>query len=164
MLGLREFFNGVLMKKLLLSLLLLMSFNSFGFDYHGIKSGMSKDEVKALTKCKEATECDSDDAVGDDKVFLPNLNIPSLWSVQFSYTSDDKLWRISLYFIEQSGASGVAQKRALDELYECCQNQSERVGGSTYGFNLDLIVAQLIDEQLFMQDVDKIYNEQIGLY
>jgi carotenoid cleavage dioxygenase-like enzyme len=154
------------MKKILLPILLLASFYSFGFDYHGIKSGMSGDEVKALTGCEYKSSC-SDDEVGEDKIFNKSLGInpPNLWSAAFAYTTDGKLWRITLNFREASFARGVAQQKALDQLYSSVTKTTERIGGSSqYAFNVDILAAMLIDESLFKQDADKIFKETIDLY
>ena len=71
---------------------------------------------------------------------------------------------ITLNFYELSFASGVAQKRALDELYSSVTKTSERVGSGSYSFNVDILAAMLIDDKLFNKSVDKIYEETIDLY
>ena len=151
------------MKKIIVPILLLTSFYSFAFDYHGIKSGMSREEVKALTGCEYSSSC-SFREVGADRIFNTTLGInpPSLWSVSFAYTSDDKLWRITLKFREASFARGVAQRKALEELYSSVSKKTERAGTSS--LNVDLLVAMLIDDNLFKKDSDKIYKETIDLY
>lgn len=154
------------MKKIILPILLLTSFYSFAFDYHGIKSEMSKEEVKALTGCQSFSSCTYEE-VGSDKIFNTTLGInpPSLWNVSFAFTSDDELWRITLNFREASFARGVAQRKALDELYSSVTKTTERVGGSSqYAFNVDILAAMLIDDNLFKKEADKIYNETIDLY
>mgnify|MGYP001397894431 CR=1 FL=1 len=154
------------MKKIILPILLLTSFYSFAFDYHGIKSGMSGDEVKALTGCEYTSSCSSDE-VGEDKIFNKSLGInpPNLRSAAFAYTTDGKLWRITLNFRESSFARGVAQKKALELLYTNVTKTTERIGGSSqYAFNVDILVAMLIDDKLFEQDADKVYKETIDLY
>ena len=153
------------MKKIIVPILLLISINSFAFDYHGIKSGMSEEEVQALTGCAKSTSCTNKE-VGTDKVFNTTLGInpPNLRSVSFKFTSDDELWRITLNFYELSFAGGVAQKRALDELYSSVTKTSERVGSGSYSYNVDILAAMLIDDKLFNKSVDKIYEKTIDLY
>jgi len=153
------------MKKIIVPILLLTSFYSFAFDYHGIKSGMGAEEVKALTGCQYSSSC-SYEEVGADKIFNTTLGInpPSLWSVSFAYTSDDKLWRISLNFREASFARGVAQQKALNKLYSSVSKTTEKVGSGSYSFNIDILAAMLIDDNLFKKDSDKIYKETIDLY
>jgi len=153
------------MKKIILPILLLTSFYSFAFDYHGIKSGMSKEEVQALTGCQSYLNCSYED-IGEDKIFNTTLGInpPSLWDVSFAFTSDDELWRITLNFREESFARGVAQQKALDELYSSVTKKSKKMGSGSYSFNLDLLVAMLIDDNLFKKEADKIYKETIDLY
>ena len=87
--------------------------------------------------------------------------------MQFSYTSDNRLWRISLRFDELSGTAGAAQLKALGELYPDVelQNTTQRIGGSSpYAFDLDLLVVLLIDYDIFNKDVEKIYQETIDKY
>ena len=114
------------MKKLVFLFLFFVPLSSYGFDYHGIKSGMSSEEVKNLTGCEYNSSC-SWEEVGEDNIFNTTMGInpPDLFSVDFSYTSDSKLWRIQLSFRERSGASGVAQIRALSELYPDAEPQKQ---------------------------------------
>jgi len=143
--------------------MLLTSFNTYAFEYHGIKSGTSSEEVKNLTGCERNYYCSLEE-VGEGKVFNSSLGInpPDLWSVSFSYTSEAKLWRIALSFREQSGAAGVAQVRALTELYKDSelQNTSETI----YSTTIETVIALIIDSGLFEADAEKIYNEKISKY
>ena len=151
------------MKKILMMFMILASFEVFAFDYHGIKSGMSKEEVTSLTGCNKFYTC-SWEEVGADKVFNSSLGInpPSLWSVNFSYTSEGALWRIALNFREDAGAAGVAQVRALTELYPDAEPQSS--SETIYSTRFDLITALIIDSGLFSSDVEKIYKDNISKY
>lgn len=151
------------MKKALMVMMILASCNIYAFDYHGIKSGMSKAEVNSLTLCSESYACTWEE-VGVGKVFNSSLGInpPSLWSVSFSYTSEGALWRIALSFREGTGANGVAQLRALTELYPDAELQSG--SEKLYSLTIDTITALIIDNELFSSDAEKIYKEQISKY
>ena len=150
--------RGGFMKKIILPILLLTSFYSFAFDYHGIKSGMSPEEVKSLTGGKSGWG-----DVGEDKIFNTTMGInpPDLFTVDFSYTADKKLWRITLNFKERSFASGVAQKKALRELYGEFTKTSINYYSS---YTMPVLAVMFIDDELFEQDSDKIYKETIDLY
>ena len=131
------------------------------FTYHGISSGMTETEVNALTGCIEYCGAldyeESREFLGGDE-----KHPPGIWGMAFSYTSDGKLWRIQLSFIERGGPSGVAQRRVLTELYSDAelQKSTDRIGSTS----IDLITAFMIDRGLFDADVDKIYESTIGKY
>jgi hypothetical protein len=142
---------------------LLTSFSALSdssFEYHGIKSGMSKEAVNELVGwCKT---CSSLDYKGVE-AFLGEEGPPRLWQISFRYTSDDKLWKIQLNFLEMgSGPAAVAQRRALNELYPDAELDTFTERGS-YS-NTDYIVAQLIDSALFDADAEKIYQSEISKY
>jgi hypothetical protein len=131
------------------------------FNYHGVKSGMSKSEVDGLTGCTEY--CSSID-YKETRAFLggEGNHPPDIWGMGFKYTSDDKLWRIQLQFIERGGPQGVAQLRAITELYPDAEPQS---GSSSIGSTqIDTLDALMIDTKLFDADAEKIYQESITKY
>ena len=143
------------MKKLTFIFLFFISFSSFAFDYHGIKSGMHWDEVKALVKCggEYSTDCrpgyyEHSDFFGGSKNSPPGLE-----SISFRYTTDEKLWGITLVFGKYLGASGAAQLKALTELYK-----------NSLSIEGDYFAVLLIDNDLFEEEVEKIYNETIDKY
>jgi len=146
------------MHKIFLLTLLTLSFNTFAFEWHGIKSGMSKEEVDAITGGKSGWQ-----DVGEGEIFNTTMGInpPNLFTVDFSYTSDDKLWRISLNFEKQSGARSIAQTRALNELYGSYIERSVNYYSS---YSMPCLVVMFIDDELFEQDAEKFYKEQIDLY
>ena len=146
------------MKSLTFLFLFFISFSAFAFDYHGIKSGMSKTEVKKLTKCKEFETCLWQETERFFKLGEDN-HPPSLWDMQFSYTSDNRLWRILLRFEEDSGTRGAAQLRALKELYPDAEFLEGRIGSRASS-----LIVLLIDSDIFNKDVEKIYQETIDKY
>jgi hypothetical protein len=150
---------------LVLTVFMVIHAEASSFDYHGISSGMTSEEVKSLISCDGSCDFLMDDADkaashsffgGEDKV------PPSLTGMSFDYTSEGGLWRISLKFMESSGARGVAQSRILTELYPDAelQKKSEKL----YSVNFDYVYALLIDSDLFAADVQKIYEEQKPKY
>jgi hypothetical protein len=72
------------------------------------------------------------------------------------------LWRIQLNFLKRSDAGGVAQVRALTELYPdaALDEFTERGSYSTREY----LVALIIDSGLFDADAEKIYQETISQY
>ena len=149
------------MKKIILPILLLVSFNSFAFEWHGFKSGMTSDEVKELTSAKYASSCDWQCR----KAYFEKRGTdapPGLWQMSFSFTSESKLWRIQMNYLESGGPSGVAQTRILQELFPDVelQKQSE---STSYG-STDYVVAMLVDNDLFEEDIERIYNNTKDKY
>ena len=140
--------------------LLSASLQAFAFDYHGIKSGMAANEVNSQIGCTEY--CSSIDYRQIETFFGEENRPPALWTMSFSYTSDDKLWRIQLSFIERSGTGGVAQQRILAELYPDADLQKSS-SSNEYG-TTNFINALLVDNTLFKRDVEKIYNETKSKY
>jgi hypothetical protein len=146
------------MKKTLTLILLLTSFNSFAFDYHGIQSGMTKDEVKALLECAD-NECvvGDEDSPADNPaldLFFEETKPANLKKLEFAYTQDEKLWRIRLHF--QQYKFGIAMpagfKLALEEKYPDA-SIDEEVDRSGY-FPKTNYYAFLIDSELFLEDVN----------
>ncbi len=144
---------------------LFISIQAQAFEYHGISSGMTSEEVQSLIPCGGSCDLLLDDADkaaghkffgGEDKV------PPALAGMSFDYTSEGGLWRISLKFLERSGAQGVVQTRILTELYPDAelQKKSEKF----YSSYFDYVYALLIDSDLFAADVQKIYEEQKPKY
>ena len=138
-----------------------MAHSGGAFNYHGIKSGMSSAEVDALTGCTKY--CSSLDYEATRALLGGEGNHPPhIWGMGFEYTSDDKLWRIQLTFLERSGATGIAQLRAVTELYPDAETQSRSKSiGST---QFDTLDALMIHTELFDADAEKIYQEDITKY
>ena len=89
------------------------------------------------------------------------INPPNLFVVDFSYTTDNKLWRIALNFRERSLADAVAQQKALREIYgEFTKTSYNYYSNAT----MNVLQVLLIDDELFEQDADRIYKETIDLY
>ena len=145
------------MKRLTFLFLFFISFSTFAFDYHGIKSGMKVQQVKSFVKCEKFDTC----SWQETKKFFGGSNKlpPSLFDMNFSYTSDRKLWRILLRFEEDSGTRGAAQLRALTELYPDAEFQEGRIGSRASS-----LIVLLIDSDIFNKDVEKIYQETIDKY
>jgi|AACY02.6.fsa_nt_gi hypothetical protein len=150
---------------LVLTVFMVTHVEASSFDYHGISSGMTSEEVQSLLPCGGSCDLLLDDADkaaghtffgGEDKV------PPALAGISFDYTSEGGLWRISLKFMERGGASGVAQTRILTELYPDAelQKKSEKL----YSSYFDYVYALLIDSDLFAADVQKIYEDQKPKY
>ena len=153
----------IIMRYLALVLALAFSSSAFSdtsFDYHGIKSGMSKEEVNGIVGC--ADRCWVLDYKEVEAFFGEENRPPRLWQMGFKYTSDNKLWRIQLNFLKASDSYGVAQTRILTELYPDAELDEFTERGS-YG-DTDYVVAMLIDSDLFAADAEKLYQEGISKY
>ena len=132
------------------------------FDYHGIKSGMTEDEVNKIIGCTEKCTTMEDDEL---KNFFGESKPPLLSGIVFAYTSDKKLWRIQLKFMSAklgSNAAHAAQTRALEELYPDAELKRETENNKY--FSLEYVYAMMIDNALFNADVEKIYQESISKY
>ena len=142
------------MKKLTFIFLFFISFSAFAFDYHGIKSGMHWDEVKALTKCggDYSNDCKTYSYVVDFFGGIGN-EPPHLVKIFFDHTSDERLWKITLVFEKSGGTKAAAHLIALRELYK----DSVSIEG-------EYIYVSLIDNDLFEEDVNEIYLETIDKY
>lgn len=144
-----------------------LSFAGGAFTYHGISSGMTSDEVDAITGCEE--ECWSLDDDEIEKWFSANGNVPpGLEGMGFKYTSGKtggKLWRIELNFRESfSGATAkAAQLRVLNELYPDADIQSDRVELFS-DYYVNYLTALMIDSALFDADVEAIYQDSVTKY
>lgn len=158
------------MKKLILGVLLgLLSVSVSAFDYHGIKSGMTKEEVQTLLKCNYTSSCElGDDDDPEDKLvldaFFGDIKPTGLEKIEFEYTKDQQLWRIILKFEKPMYgiARGVGFKTALAEKYPDLplDEETDRTGY----FPRAIYSAYLIDEQLFEDDVKHYHNEYIKTF
>tara|TARA_B100001093_G_scaffold6443_1_gene6495 strand:- start:1501 stop:1950 length:450 start_codon:yes stop_codon:yes gene_type:complete len=149
------------MNKIILPTLLLVSLNSFAFEWHGFKSGMTEDEVQKLTSAKYASACDWQCR----KAYFEKRGTaspPRLWQMGFSFTSESKLWRIQMDYLEGSGTYGEAQTKILEELFPDVELQNRSESGS-YG-STDYVVAMLVDRDLFEEDIERIYNNSKDKY
>lgn len=141
-----------------------LSFAGGAFTYHGISSGMTSDEVNAITGCTEY--CSSLDMEEVGEFFSGKEQPPGLMGMAFSYTSKEtgsKLWRIQLDFREASGPIGGAQLRALNELYPDAELKSGRVELFS-NYYVDIKTALIIDSGLFDADVEAFYQATIDKY
>jgi hypothetical protein len=158
------------MKKLIIGFSLgLLSISVNAFDYHGIKSGMTSEEVQTLLKCEYKSSCElGDDDDPEDKLaldaFFGNVKPTGFKKMEFQYTKDDKLWRIVLKF--EGPLFGITRsagfKTALAEKYpdSPLQEESDRTGY----FPKTIYSAFLIDSQLFADDIQHFHNEYLKTF
>ena len=157
------------MKKLIISILFgLFSVSASAFDYHGIKSGMTKDEMQAILKCESETCKFGDDDDPKDNpaldVFFGEIKPHGLKQIEFAYTHDNKLWRIRLKFEQYKFgiAMPVVFKSALEKKYPDA-SIDEETDRSGY-FPVTVYYAFLIDSQLFAADVKHWQDEFIKTF
>lgn len=147
------------MKRVFITILLgLFSISAYSFDYHGIKSGMTKDEVQAILKCEYSSCTFGDDDDPEDNAvldkFFGETKPANLKRIEFAYTHDHKLWRIRLKFetYKIGIALPVGFKMALEEKYTDASVDEET---DRSGFlPKSIYYAFLIDSELFAADVE----------
>ena len=147
------------MNKIVIALFLIFFTTSLSaaFEYHGFKSGMPKEKADEMLgqssySCNILCVQDYFSKLGREKP-------PALAQLSFESTSDEKLWRIQLDFIDQgTGPYAIAQTRALKNLYPDAELQRRKESSFKY------VTALLIDSRLAEADAKKIYNERIDKY
>ena len=122
------------MKKILFLFLLLPSFSVFSWEYHGLKSGMTKEEMMQIPGManKKGTKISF-----DQTKFFSEGKPPGFYRIFFDYTSEGELWRLDIYFRERECV--VRSKRLLDELFVFIWNGQKAEAQS--GYNDDLVMA-----------------------
>lgn len=150
--------KGVIMKKNILSVcfVLILSSQAFSFDFHGIKSGMTSDDVAALFNSHDKN---FKSVYGDNLKKYNKLANSEYWEIYFSYTKDKKLWKITARILlgGYSTLDKIALKQALNEKYKgnTIQEDSETSSyGRSYYYSLILI-----DENLSDSEINKLKNE-----
>ena len=150
------------MKKILFLFLLLPSFSVFSWEYHGLKSGMTKEEMMQIPGManKKGTKISF-----DQTKFFSEGKPPGFYRIFFDYTSEGELWRLDIYFREESGVIEKAvQKRILTELSDAdLDSESVRNEYATGGY-IKYLVIKKIDSDLFKEDVERRYQKNIKLY
>tara|TARA_B110000008_G_C16839232_1_gene511946 strand:- start:568 stop:1020 length:453 start_codon:yes stop_codon:yes gene_type:complete len=150
------------MKSIFLLSLLFSPFYTFSWEYHGIKSGMTKEQLIEIpgmaNKKKTGIQF-------DEKTFFPEGKPPGFYNIFFQYTSEGKLWRLDIYFRESSGIiSSAVQKKILEELSDSDLG-SERVANQyADGGYINYLLVQKIDVDLFREDVERRYQSDIVKY
>tara|TARA_B100000963_G_scaffold360948_1_gene394012 strand:+ start:1156 stop:1596 length:441 start_codon:yes stop_codon:yes gene_type:complete len=146
-----------------------MSLTLNAFEYHGLKSGMSKEEVQSILKCEYSSSCSfGDDDDPEDNIaldaFFGEIKPYQLKKISFAYTNDNKLWRIILKF--EKPMFGIALpagfKTALEEKYPdaSLEEETDRSGYFTRTF----YSAFLIDTDLFARDVKYWHDKWIQTF
>ena len=80
----------------------------------------------------------------------------------FTFTSESKLWRIQMDYMKSSGSRGVAQTRILTELFPEVELQN-RTETRQYS-STDYVIAMLVDNDLFAEDIERVYNNTKDKY
>ena len=149
-------------------ILCITSFTLNAFEYHGLKSGMSKEEVQSILKCKYSSSCSFGDDDSEDNIaldaFFGEIKPYQLKEISFAYTNDNKLWRIILKF--EKPMFGIARpagfKTALEEKYPdtSLEEETDRSGF----LPKTLYSAFLIDAELFARDVKYWHDKYIQTF
>ncbi len=147
------------MKIILLIISLTISLNSFTFEWHGFKSGMTEEKVKELTGEEEVKK---KNCYGDCTTsYFEKRGVekpPELWSINFKFTSESELYQIDMEYIELSGLNGIVQNKILKDLFPDFEILKKSTGYTS------LLVATLADTKLFEEDIERLYNQKIDKY
>jgi len=139
------------MNKYLMTLCLAILFtNSLSaFEFKGVKSGMSMEEVSEVvgTEVTYSGKTLSDDQA---KVWLPKI-MP--YEVEFLFNKDDKLWRLTI--VDQRGGvtSSVGRKNALQKVCDSVDEDRLQQGSGSYKYWVNTYKCFFIDSRLFTEDV-----------
>lgn len=158
------------------------------FEYRGIKSGMTIDEVQSI-KGISKSGWTGGLKVNFKKFFGKNETPPGLRNVFFQFTPEghgQKLWRVSLQFrkidanqaFTQAGLiEEEAQTQVIEFLYPnaTIKEQSETYKCGDYDFTCKAsgngvtgvrqsIIVMLIDEEIFSDAVAHVFNETKDRY
>jgi len=140
------------MKKYIYVLALLFSIPAYAFDYHGIKSGMSKSEVSAVLSKLGTTQDEYNQVdllMGDVKKLKGVKYSPIM--ISFTYNYDGKLYKMQLnYYQDQSGPKGIGLKAALESKFKAVVREG-RV--KLYTSSIDTTVALLIDDEIVKKSI-----------
>jgi len=138
------------MKKniLVFNLLLLFSFSAYAFEFKGVQSGMSPEEVSAVigVEVLESTTIDVEKA----KIWLPKIKP---FKAGFRFTNDNKLWRIVITDSQGSFARGAGRKNILEKICSEVDEGTHKVGSGNYSYDFDTYECFFIDTALFKQDI-----------
>jgi len=135
------------MKKIAVILFTVFSITTaHAFDYHGIKSGMTKAEVSEVLKGLGATQdkYNQVDLMGKDKKLKDVNESPIMMS--FTYNYEDRLYKLQLnYLTDQTGPRGLGLKQALEAKFGAEVTEGRL---KLYSTSIDNTVAILIDEKM----------------
>ncbi len=139
----------------------------FSFEFFDIKSGMSKEEIKPLIFYEQSQYKHNFDDYG--KIYFPHYkdfqnkfdNYPAT-SAHFLFTSQDKLWKIELFFPKPKPEDKILRTAFLNAISKYFPNGTitEYIEKEKY-FDTEYWVVQLIDNGIFDEDVKS--NEEIFL-
>jgi hypothetical protein len=138
------------MKKniLVFNLLFLFSFSAYAFEFKGVQSGMSPEEVSAVI----GSEVTKSTTIYDDKakIWLPKI---TPIKAGFRFTNDNKLWRIVITDYKGSFADAAGKKNILEKICSDVDEGTHKIGSGSYSYNMDTYECFLIDTALFKQDI-----------
>lgn len=140
------------MKNYLFILLFAITFptSAFAFDYHGIKSGMTKDQISKVLSGLGVNKAPSE-VSSPILVQLKGVAIgPSLLSMEYDY--EGKLYKLELIYTSfPKDVNAVALHQAITEKYKA---EIEIEGGS--------LTVTIVDEKRMLKNILHYKNEYIG--
>ena len=90
------------------------------------------------------------------KVWLPNIKP---YEVEFVFTNDDKLMRLTIVDHKGSLAIGIGRKKALEKVCDSVEEGNFKRGSGSYSYNYDTYECFFIDTKLFNEDI-KFYENK----
>ena len=136
-------------------LLLVCPLHVHAFDFHGIKSGMSKDQVAKSLEALGARAPNDKNSVGLLPKGLNSVEFsPS--QIKFSFDHEDRLYSLVLVYteafgIELDGVPGRAFILAIERKYKATLERER-----------DTVFATLVDEKRYERYVAHLVGEAIG--
>lgn len=139
------------MKKYLMTLCLTILFtNSLSaFEFKGVKSGMSLEEVTEVV----GTEISYSGKTLDDEEASAWLPLIKPYEVEFLFNKDKKLWRLTIVDHQGSVTSSVGRKNALKKVCDTVDEDRLQLGSGSYKYWVNTYKCFFIDSKLFDEDV-----------
>lgn len=148
------------MKKIIIFLTLTFAFNTHAFDYYGIKSGMSKEEVEVKLKSFGVSQDSYNqvDMITGDVKSLKGIELSPIM-ISFTYNFEDKLYKLQVnYRGTLSNPNGVALKSALQEKFKITPIESEV---KVYSISIETLALMFLDDEIVSSTVSKLKQENL---
>lgn len=142
------------MKKYLLILLFAITLptSAFAFDYHGIKSGMTKDQISKVLSGLGVNKAPNEVSRLSDVQLKGVAIMPYIMSMEYDY--EGKLYKLKLTYMGHrlpEGVNTLAFHQALTEKYKA-EIEIEKAS----------LTATIVDEKMMLKNILHYKNEYMG--